>query len=377
MKVLCEVDYCEIENEQGREVPCVKVTCGRCGHQTESFGQHEGSIKRCMILLKEECPNGERNFYDEGNVTNTTGSWDQANGGLAAPTGLSGQAVAPGLFGSPQPAGLTPPGGGGHSAPSSPRKFSAPGSRSGPKPGPVHGGRAPANAPTQSQATITTGSVPRLISENDFCIIKCATTGLSTEKDQIVQIGLCQVDKGRARWRVSVNVKPSIPIPEKASSIHGLTAEKLHFASSFSEIALELIEFIGKRVLVGYNIGKFDVPILTRQLGETLGPVDDVDFLDVLLFERKYAQESFAVNEKQRHGLEDAVRRWGLGDRLSVTHDALNDAKVVWAVFVELCARYPELGQASLADAYEILKAEGTLTAMGLRTAAKFAHLRG
>lgn len=371
MKVLCNIDYTEIENENGRDVPGVTVTCSRCSHQTEAFGQHEGSITRCMMRLKEECPNGERNFYDEGNVTNTSGSWAKANGGP------QGQVVAPGLFGTPQSPGGAPLGGGGHSAPTSPRKFSAPGSKSQGNAGayPQVHTQAPSPAQRQNaQPTQTVDSIPRLIAENDFCIIKCATTGLSTEKDQVVQIGLCQVDKGVAKWRISVNVKPSIAIPPKASEIHGLTAEKLYFAPSFAEIALELIEFIGKRILLGYNIGKFDVPILTRQLGETLGPVEDVDYLDVLLFERKYAQETFAVNEKQRHGLENAVARWGVP--IQVTHDALNDSKAVWGVFVSLCARFPELGGASLADAFEILKAEGTLTAMGLRTAAKFAHLR-
>jgi DNA polymerase III epsilon subunit family exonuclease len=376
MKVLCSVDYTEIENERGHAVPGVIVTCGRCSHKTESFGQHEGSIKRCMILLKEGCPNGERNFYDEGAVTNSSQSWKKPS----TPIATTGQSVAPGLFGSDgsdlfgevSPP-VTPP-----TPPPNRKKFSAPGARANGNGGlSISTTVAPpliATQPPQAQVR-TTGSIPRLIAENDFCIIKCATTGLSTEKDQIVQIGLCQVDKGHARWRVSVNVKPSIPIPEKASEIHGLDATKLHFAPSFSEIALELVEFIGKRVLVGYNIGKFDIPILTRQLSETLGPVDDIDFLDVLLYERKYAQESFAVNEKQRHGLEHAIRRWGL-DHLSVTHDALNDAKAIWGVFVELCSRFPELGEASLAGAFEILRAEGTLTAMGLRTAAKFAHLR-
>jgi DNA-directed RNA polymerase subunit RPC12/RpoP len=37
--------------------------CMRCGHKTESFGQKEGSERRCLVLLKSECPKGESNFY--------------------------------------------------------------------------------------------------------------------------------------------------------------------------------------------------------------------------------------------------------------------------------------------------------------------------
>lgn len=63
MKVECEVEETEVENEHGRMQPSVKVTCGRCGHTTQSFGTGEKSIRRCLMLLKEECPEGENNYY--------------------------------------------------------------------------------------------------------------------------------------------------------------------------------------------------------------------------------------------------------------------------------------------------------------------------
>jgi hypothetical protein len=48
-------DYCDIEG--------VCVTCSRCGHETESYGTSDSSVRRCMVLLREECPMGESNFY--------------------------------------------------------------------------------------------------------------------------------------------------------------------------------------------------------------------------------------------------------------------------------------------------------------------------
>lgn len=62
-KVECEVSYDTTENDEGHEVDCTVVTCGRCGHSTTSFGTGEGSMKRCLVLLREECPQGETNFY--------------------------------------------------------------------------------------------------------------------------------------------------------------------------------------------------------------------------------------------------------------------------------------------------------------------------
>lgn len=63
MRVHCEVEYVELENDDGREVPSVCVSCTRCGHETESFGQGDASVKRCLALMREECPEGEDNFY--------------------------------------------------------------------------------------------------------------------------------------------------------------------------------------------------------------------------------------------------------------------------------------------------------------------------
>jgi hypothetical protein len=67
-RVRCEVEEILLENEEGREVPGVVATCERCQHQVESFGTEEPSILRCLAIMREECPEGQRNFYvtDEG-----------------------------------------------------------------------------------------------------------------------------------------------------------------------------------------------------------------------------------------------------------------------------------------------------------------------
>lgn len=62
--VPCEVEEIELEGDYG-DIESVRVTCSKCGHETESFGTGDASIKRCLALLNEECPNGENNYYVE------------------------------------------------------------------------------------------------------------------------------------------------------------------------------------------------------------------------------------------------------------------------------------------------------------------------
>lgn len=62
MRINCTVEECELDGDHG-PVDGVMATCSRCGHSTESFGTSENSVKRCLVLLREECPQNENNFY--------------------------------------------------------------------------------------------------------------------------------------------------------------------------------------------------------------------------------------------------------------------------------------------------------------------------
>jgi hypothetical protein len=53
----------DIEDGDGGERKGVRATCSRCDHVTESFGVGSKSRIRCILLMKEECPNNEENFY--------------------------------------------------------------------------------------------------------------------------------------------------------------------------------------------------------------------------------------------------------------------------------------------------------------------------
>jgi hypothetical protein len=57
-RVACTIDETRLQGKQG-----VVVTCGECGHQTESWGTGERSVRRCLALMGQECPKDEANYY--------------------------------------------------------------------------------------------------------------------------------------------------------------------------------------------------------------------------------------------------------------------------------------------------------------------------
>jgi hypothetical protein len=66
-KVKCKIEEIEMETDRGAVIPGVRATCTKCDHTTESFGTSEASIKRCLVLMREECEEGEENFYVDEN----------------------------------------------------------------------------------------------------------------------------------------------------------------------------------------------------------------------------------------------------------------------------------------------------------------------
>jgi hypothetical protein len=61
-KVECEVEGVEVEFN-GRDIDGVEVTCTQCGHTEQSGGTSDRSVKRCLALMRENCPQSEENFY--------------------------------------------------------------------------------------------------------------------------------------------------------------------------------------------------------------------------------------------------------------------------------------------------------------------------
>lgn len=64
MRIPCDIDEVELDGDYG-PIDGVQAACLRCGHVTESFGTSDDSRKRCLVLMREECPRRENHFYQE------------------------------------------------------------------------------------------------------------------------------------------------------------------------------------------------------------------------------------------------------------------------------------------------------------------------
>ncbi len=90
--------------------------------------------------------------------------------------------------------------------------------------------------------------VQKFLETDDWVILDCETTGLGDA--EIVEIAIIGYQK---ETLLNTFVKPSIPIPNDAIAVHGITDQMIANAPTFTDIHPQIVEILdGKRILI-YN----------------------------------------------------------------------------------------------------------------------------
>ena len=95
----------------------------------------------------------------------------------------------------------------------------------------------------------------------DFVAIDTETTGLHCSNDQIVELTAIRFREWEPVEIFTTLINPGHPIPEEASSIHGITDSMVQNAPKIGEVIKSFDAFIGADNLVGHNL-PFDLNFL-------------------------------------------------------------------------------------------------------------------
>ncbi len=91
------------------------------------------------------------------------------------------------------------------------------------------------------------------------------TTGLSRTSDRIIEIAVIRVSpQGDVLERVR-RFNPGMPIPPEVTAIHGITDEDVAEEPPFSARAKSLWELLEPCDLAGFNLRRFDLPLLLAE----------------------------------------------------------------------------------------------------------------
>ena len=87
------------------------------------------------------------------------------------------------------------------------------------------------------------------------------TTGLEAGRDHIIEIGAVKIDEEGFEDTYQTFIKPPIDIPEKITSITGITDEMVKESPVIEDVFPEFSEFLGNSIIVAHN-SDFDLPWL-------------------------------------------------------------------------------------------------------------------
>jgi DNA polymerase-3 subunit epsilon len=174
----------------------------------------------------------------------------------------------------------------------------------------------------------------QIILERPLVVLDTETTGMDFMRDRIVEFAAVKLHVDGRRETLRTLINPKEPIPFEASRVHGITDEMVRDAPTFVEAAADILRFMAGADLAGYNIGRFDLPILRHEL-ERVGmelPLEGVRVVDAqaIFFNREPRDLSAAV-------------RFYCGREHTGAHGALADSEATLEVLLAQIARYEDL----------------------------------
>lgn len=160
------------------------------------------------------------------------------------------------------------------------------------------------------------------------------TTGINVSKDRIVELCILKVMPDGEEILKTWRINPTIPIPEKASKVHGIYDNDVKDKPTFAQLAREISVFIDNSDLAGYNSNKFDVPLLLEEFLRA-----DIDF-DIK--KRRLIDVQVIFFKKEPRTLSAAYRFYCEKD-LENAHSAEADVRATYEVLKSQIDRYNDL----------------------------------
>ncbi len=159
---------------------------------------------------------------------------------------------------------------------------------------------------------------------NSIVALDIETTGLDSQKDAIIEIGIVQFNGNRIEDEWSSLINPGRKIPPFITQLTGITDHMVLEAPPIHKLVPELQQFVGDLPILGHNVG-FDLSFLRKNGLYKINETRDT-----------YEVASVLLPDAGRYNL------GALGQLLNIplpaSHRALDDARVTCAVYRSLYA---------------------------------------
>lgn len=162
-------------------------------------------------------------------------------------------------------------------------------------------------------------------------VFDCETTGVDIARDRIVQIAAIRIYPDGQKDICHRRINPTIPIPESASAVHGITDADVADCPTFQDRAAYFYNFFSGCDLAGFNSNNFDIPLLANEFARAGYHLDlsEVRCVDACAIFHAFEKRDLA-----------AAYEFYCGKTLEGAHDALVDVQATVEVLQGQIERY-------------------------------------
>lgn len=160
------------------------------------------------------------------------------------------------------------------------------------------------------------------------------STGLNVATDRIVEISMIKVMPDGSRDIKTRRINPTIPIPEAARAVHGISDEDVKDCPTFAQLAKSMLTWMEGCDIAGYNSLNFDIPLLTEEFMRA--------GFDPKLRERNLVDVQVIFYKKEPRTLSGAYKFY-CGKILEDAHTAEADTMATLEVLEAQLDHYPDL----------------------------------
>jgi DNA polymerase-3 subunit epsilon len=176
--------------------------------------------------------------------------------------------------------------------------------------------------------------VPHLVLQRPIVFFDLETTGPNPAVDRIIEIALIKVHPDGRRETHTERIHPGMPIPVGSTRVHGISDADVAGAPPFAAIAARILAFIADADLAGFNVQRFDLPVLLRELATAGHGLD--------LTGRAVVDTQVIFHRKVPRDLTAAYRLY-CGKDLHASHTARADVEACLEVLEGQLATYLDL----------------------------------
>ena len=214
-----------------------------------------------------------------------------------------------------------------------------------------------------------------LLLSRPLAVFDVETTGVSSSVDRIIEITIIRVELDGSETVLRLRLNPEVPIPPEATAVNGITDEDVAGKPTFAAVAAEIYTFLEGCDLAGFNIIKFDLPLLEAEFARAGVQFSRED--------RAVVDAMTIFHEKEPRNLAGAARFY-LQREMPEFHTSETDARATLDILSAQVQRYPDVPEdVSALHAYcnpvnpDAIDPEGKFESMNGRPSIAFGKHKG